>query len=104
MTIKGASFGSQFDVSIAASVTQTRCEQSEWNSLSSLYCKIPAGCLKSRGVSITSGEILSSVSNVLSYDSAGLFALLQPTNSPAFVIGRQSVGLLGTQLGQHGLE
>ena len=104
MTIKGASFGSQFDVSIAASVTQTRCEQSEWNSLSSLYCKIPAGCLKSRGVSITSGEILSSVSNVLSYDSAGLFALLQPTNSPAFVIGRQSVGLLGTQLGQHGMS
>jgi hypothetical protein len=104
MTIKGASFGSKFDVSLAASVTQTRCEQSEWNSLTSLYCKIPAGCLKSRGVSITSGEIHSSVSNVLSYDSAGLFALLQPTNSPAFVIGRQSVGLLGTQLGQHGMS
>jgi hypothetical protein len=111
MTIQGSAFGSKYDMSLAAGITQTHMQQSKWISITSLHCKIPAGAFLSRGVSITAAEIHSSVSNVLSYDSVGLMSLLKPLNSPTFnpsdtqimptyeLPGKMSVGLLGSQLG-----
>ena len=80
LSVRGSSFGSYYDQSVGASVTQTKCQQSEWTSMTSWYCKIPAGSLLSRGISITVQEIHNSVSSVLSYNSVDLNRLLKPQN------------------------
>jgi len=102
LTVKGSSFGSQFDVSLGVSLTHTNCELSKWIAITSAYCRIPAGLPRSCGVSLTVGQVSSSISNVLSYDSSGVSFLLTPRNAPTYqhmTSERQYVGLTGTQLG-----
>jgi hypothetical protein len=95
LTLQGSGFG-MFMHSNSLRSGKTACEETEWESQTSLRCLVATGILKTRRVSVTAGERGGSVSQTFSVDHRELSFTIKTNRAGT---GTASVTVHGAGLG-----
>ena len=111
VTVQGAGFG-LVDYSGGARLGLSACEATDWLSDSSVRCRVSSGVRGTRGVSVTVGERVGSVSEAYSFDAATLSVLRvgnrAATGSASVTVQGAGFGLVdysgGVRVGLSGCE
>ena len=101
-TITG-DYHDRVQLSTAARFAQTATESTEWNSDESIKARTPTGARGSRGVTITVGLAIASISEVVTYDGPDSTSI-QSVNRPGTAATDASVVLHATGLGLEDLS
>ena len=99
MTVHGRNMGVNARYTAIAREGQTGCEATEWESDTSMRCKVGQGVSGTRRVVMTAGQRSGSVTESMSTDMIGL-SVLSSLNRLA--VGSESVTVHGTSMGNAG--